>query len=823
MHAGSSSCVRPQHCSQIDRHATFTRRHLFLGRCRDADSPAGSRSTQELPADEVQAIAREAYFYGYPIVENYKTMYGNAIDVAGTEFKAPFNSLQHEDSVISPADMKVVTPNLDLSLSWLWMDLRSEPLVLTVPEIEAGRYYSIQLIDLYTFGFDYIGSRTTGNAAGRYLIAGPMWKGEVPENVDKVIRCETEFALAKYGTEFRDPEDLENVQRIQQQYAIQPLSSFLGRPAPAPASVTDFPAPGATPPTAITFFQTLNFVLQFCPTHPAEAELMDRMARIGIGAKPTLDIAALSPETQTALKRGAEDAVAAIAAAVPVTHSAEIYGSREFLNNDYMKRAVAAKIRLYRNSRQEALYPLYLTDAEGKPLNSGQTNYVLEIAEGAQPPVNAFWSLTMYDGQSQTLVPNPLNRYVINSEMLSAMVRETDGGLTLYIQHESPVEERTGNWLPAPAGPFYMVMRLYWPRPAAYDGTWTAPLVWRETTAPQPQMPKPAGAEATEEVKPSVLVDEPKPEMERPTIWGEPTEVQVGIYVIDVDEVSSADQSFSASVYYEARWKNPLLRHKGPGPLHRGISEVWTPRLTIIGQQMTWRSFPEAVEIQPDGTVVYRQKMWGRFSQPLQLQDFPCDHQQLSIHIVAAGLLEEHVTMAPLVREARPSSGIAAKFSLPDFDVLSWDASPQPYFAFQDGPGNAGYEMKIEVSRQLSYYVLKVLIPLCLIVIMSWLPRWIAPEQSGTNVGISTTAFLTLVAYMFAITVHLPRVSYITRMDRFILLSTFLVFWGLMQTVMNTVLIRNDKPHVVDKLDRWSRVVYPVLLVLIVAFSFVLF
>ena len=154
--------------------------------------------------------------------------------------------------------------------------------------------------------------------------------------------------------------------------------------------------------------------------------------------------------------------------------------------------------------------------------------------------------------------------------MLPTLKRDADGGLTLYIQHESPEEEQLANWLPAPKGRFYMVMRLYSPKPAAYDGTWTPPLVWRAESAPTSTAPKPAGAEAAEEVKPSVLVDEPKPEMERPTAWGEPTEVQVFIYMIDVDEVNSADQSFAASVYFEARWKNPFLRHKGPGPLHRG-------------------------------------------------------------------------------------------------------------------------------------------------------------------------------------------------------------------------------------------------------------
>lgn len=334
------------------------------------------------------------------------------------------------------------------------------------------------------------------------------------------------------------------------------------------------------------------------------------------------------------------------------------------------------------------------------------------------------------------------------------------------------------------------------------------------------QEPQAAGDKEADEVKPSVLADDPRPEMQRPGVWGEPIDVHTGMYVIDVDDVDSADQSFAASVYYEARWKNPSLRHKGPGPRHRSATEVWTPQLTIVGQQTMWRSYPDSVEIHPDGTVIHRQKLWGRFSQPLKLQDFPFDRQQLSLHLVAAGSTTKQLNIAPLVTERGSSPGIAPAFSLPDFRVLSWEASPQPYFPSEAHTEAAGYEMKIIVARQATYFVLKVIIPLCLIVSMSWLPRWIDPEQAGTNIGISTSAFLTLVAYLFAITVLLPRVPYVTRMDRFILLSTFLVFGGLIQTVANSVFMRRQKKDIVELVDRWSRAAYPLLLVLVLVFSF---
>jgi hypothetical protein len=353
------------------------------------------------------------------------------------------------------------------------------------------------------------------------------------------------------------------------------------------------------------------------------------------------------------------------------------------------------------------------------------------------------------------------------------------------------------------------------------DGTWTPPLVWSEGELSTTAVPVPEGAGMAQEVKPSVLAEEPQPEMERPTVWGEPTEVKIGIFVIDIDEVNTAAQSFAGSVFVRASWNNPFLRHKGPGPMQRGLTDVWNPRLIIIGQQNVWRSYPEFVEIYPDGEVVYRQKFWGNFSQPMELHDFPMDQQDLTIHIVAAGLSEQHVRMVPLMLGDIEMSDIAEKFSMPDFVVTDWQAAPEPYFPHKGRRrGTSGYQMKITVERTPTYYVLKVIVPLCLIVIMSWLPRWIDPEQIGTNIGIATTAFLTLVAYLFAITVLLPKVSYVTRIDRFILLSTLLVFIGLLQTVWHARLMRAEKKALVDRLDVWSRMVYPLLLLFVLAVSF---
>ncbi len=336
-----------------------------------------------------------------------------------------------------------------------------------------------------------------------------------------------------------------------------------------------------------------------------------------------------------------------------------------------------------------------------------------------------------------------------------------------------------------------------------------------------PALAQPAAEQpVTESPKNAGTAEQMRPEMARPTVWGEPTRVQIKIYMIDVDEVNSADQNFAASVFYEARWNSPYLRHEGPGPRFRPLTEVWTPRLVIVNQQQAWSAFPAAVEIRPDGEVLLRQKVWGRFSQPMDLHDFPLDRQTLTVQIVAAGLMEDEVTMVPLEVEHGRASGIATRFSVPDFDILSWKAEPAPYVVTEGEVGTAGFHMQIEVGRRMPYFVMKIIIPLCLIVIMSWAPRWIDPAQVGTSMGISATAFLTLVAYLFAINLLLPPVSYITRLDRFIFLSTLMVFASLLQTVATTTLVKAQRIALVQRLDRRSRIVYPVTLLVVLAVSF---
>jgi hypothetical protein len=220
-------------------------------------------------------------------------------------------------------------------------------------------------------------------------------------------------------------------------------------------------------------------VLQFCPTHPSEKELMARFAKIGVGAGKTFDAGTLSPEMKAAIEAGIADAWADHAKlqkridAKEVT-SGDTFGTREYLKNNYLYRMAAAVLGIYGNSKQEAMYPIYSVDADGEKLD-GANRYSVRFAPGQLPPVNAFWSLTMYELPSSLLSANPLNRYLLNSPMLPQFTRDADGGLTLLIQNESPGTDKEANWLPAPKGPFFMAMRLYWPKAEALEGKWTAP------------------------------------------------------------------------------------------------------------------------------------------------------------------------------------------------------------------------------------------------------------------------------------------------------------------------------------------------------------
>jgi hypothetical protein len=449
----------------------------------------GPRAAQaaEATAAEVRAIAKEAYVYGFPMVDSYRIQHAYFVDTKNPEYKGPWNQIVNTPRVYTPADTAIQTPNSDTPYSWLGLDLRTEPMVLTVPPIEKDRYFSVQMLDAYTFNFAYLGSRTTGNDGGSFLVAGPGWKGETPSGVKKVIRSETDFIWAAYRTQLFNPDDIDNVKKVQAGYKAEPLSVFLGQTAPAAAPAVDF-IKTLTPEeekTSPEFFNILNFILQYCPTDPSETELMARFAKIGVGAGKTIDFDKLSPEMKAAFEQGMADAWKELATLekqkidTGEVTSGDVFGTREYLKNNYLYRMAGAVLGIGGNSKQEAMYPVYAVDADGKKLD-GANRYALRFAPGQLPPVNAFWSLTMYELPQSLLVANPINRYLLNSPMLPQFVKDADGGLTFYVQNESPGKDKEANWLPAPKGPFIAFMRLYWPKEEALEGKWKHPPMTKE-------------------------------------------------------------------------------------------------------------------------------------------------------------------------------------------------------------------------------------------------------------------------------------------------------------------------------------------------------
>ncbi len=482
-------------------HPSFTRTFaaaaaatmLLVVACKKGDAVSSAAEADKkagVPAPgiaETKAIAEEGFIYGLPLVMNYAVMNEFAIDTKSSQFKAPFNEINNQHRVSTYEDTAVITPNSDTPYSILWLDLRAEPMVISVPAVPKNRYYSVQLIDGNTYNYGYIGSRATGNAPGDYLVVGHDWNGETPAGIRKVFASTTPFALTLFRTQLFSPPDMPSVEKVQAGYKAQPLSAFLKQPAPPAAPKIDF-LPATTAGIKDNFFEYLDAALQFVPESAEDKEVRARLASIGIGPAKTFDFKDLSAEHKAevlvGMKEGDDKVEKYQASGIKNINGwniGSLFGDRAFFKGDWLMRAAAAKGGLYGNDAAEAVYPYTRTDGTGEDLDGSKHNYTLTFPAGQLPPVDAFWSVTLYDGKSQLLIKNPINRYLINSPMLSKMRKNADGSLTLYIQRASPGKAKEANWLPAPDGPIYLVLRLYWPKtepPSILppgEGTWKPP------------------------------------------------------------------------------------------------------------------------------------------------------------------------------------------------------------------------------------------------------------------------------------------------------------------------------------------------------------
>lgn len=487
----------------VEDPPVFTRRDMLRTSALAAlapvltDTPAlaqaslAGNSTSRPGFFSARTIAEAGYIYGLPLVMNYGVMNDFVLNRKSGQWKAPFNTLLNTARVFTPRDTAIPTPNSDTPYSMAWLDLRAEPMVISVPDVDPQRYYSVQFCDGNTYNYGYVGSRATGSKAGNYLVVPPRWTGATPAGIDGVFRSSTYFSLVIFRTQLFDAADIDNVKKVQAGYKVQPLARFLGKGEPQPVRHFRFPA-FSRERYGTEFFDYLDFALRFAPAQPEERWIRQELGRIGVGPGRNFRIQDLAYEEQMEVlaglkdgERKVEEAAAAIGVDVHGWRVASAFGDAAFFHGDWLLRAAGAKLGIYGNDAAEAVYPATRTDSDGQALDGSKHRYTITFPKGGLPPVHAFWSVTMYNGKTQLLVDNPIDRYLINSPMLPGLKTNPDGSLTLYVQKGSPGADRQANWLPAPDGPIYLVMRLYWPSEGTPSilppgrGTWQPPGIVR--------------------------------------------------------------------------------------------------------------------------------------------------------------------------------------------------------------------------------------------------------------------------------------------------------------------------------------------------------
>lgn len=429
---------------------------------------ASETGSDKLTAQEAKAIAKEAYIFNYPLVMYYRTMYLQSI--APGNKSGGFGKWLHLGTS-SPKDTDIVTPNNDSPYSYAWVDTRAEPWVLTMPKIEENRFYTSQWDDLWGFVLGNPGSVEDGNDGVSVLLASPTWKGELPKGVKRVIQGDTEFLGTLTRTQLLEPKDISNVQKIQHEYKLQPLSEYLGEPVPPSAPKIDWKAWKDGAEETPEFWDYVNFLLPLTVPNPQDQPVLSKMAKIGLGAntpKPGTDI-------QAAMKQGMQEALAELKkAATGKVDPASFFQSRKNLNKNYEARALGILMGIFGNVKEVSVYFSVPKDAQGELLDGSKHNYVLKFTADQIPPVKNFWSWTMYKLPDRLLVDNPINRYSIGSAT-PGLKKSADGSITIYLQAKSPGKDKESNWLPAPEGPFWPVLRTYGPGKTILDKTWKVP------------------------------------------------------------------------------------------------------------------------------------------------------------------------------------------------------------------------------------------------------------------------------------------------------------------------------------------------------------
>ena len=433
---------------------------------------------------EVKSTTKEAYIYAYPMIESYKLMFAGAIWKKSPIYDGPFNTLQHKAVLLGPEYTAIVRPNNDTFYSTAWLDLRAEPMVISVPAISDKRYYSWQLIDIFSHNIGYIGTRATGFQAGQYLIAGPKWSGKKPKGITKVIQTDVNLIAALGRTQVYSPDDVKNAKKVMSEFKVETLSKYMGTPAPKAVTPLDFPIYDPKEIKSVEFITYLNFLLGQAKPNPSESALLKRFAKIGIGANVSFDVNSIDPQTKKNMQDAIDEAMVEIEAksknlGVEKNGWMQVsgaFGTPKEMQGNFLIRAAAAYFGLYGNSIEEAFYPDSTVDENGEALDGSKHNYTLHFSKDRLPPVKAFWSLSMYKLPEQHFIENSINRYVISSAT-EGLKYNKDGSLDVYIQKDKPSADKISNWLPAYDGKFSLQARLYWTEPASLDPLYVLPKV----------------------------------------------------------------------------------------------------------------------------------------------------------------------------------------------------------------------------------------------------------------------------------------------------------------------------------------------------------
>jgi hypothetical protein len=432
--------------------------------------------TQNVTPEQARAIAREAYIFHYPLVMYYRTMYRQAIDRTSKTYTGGFGEWLHA-GMSSPDDTDIVSPNNDTPYSYAWVDLRAEPWVLTMPPIDENRFYTSQWDDLWGFVLDNPGSLEDGNDGVSVLLASPTWSGDLPKGIKRVVQGDSSFLGTLTRTQVFEPKDLPFAQQIQHAYNLQPLSDFLRTPAPKAAPVIDWKPWKAGAETTTEFWAYANFLLSFISPDPQDKLVHDRAAKIGIVAGKSWDASSFDSDVSAAIAAGMKDALLQMKeAATKITDPGLFFRSRRDLNKDYFNRAVGVLAGIFGNVRNVSVYFAIAKDDQGDFFDGTKNSYRITFAADEIPPVRYFWSLTMYRLPQRSLVDNPIHRYSIGSAT-PELQTAADGSITIYIQAKSPGPDKLRNWLPAPDGPFWPVLRTYGPGKRIRDRTWKVPPV----------------------------------------------------------------------------------------------------------------------------------------------------------------------------------------------------------------------------------------------------------------------------------------------------------------------------------------------------------